>query len=223
MEEVEEYVARALANFGVIRLAAGTVVTSPAAMSGDELTVVMEPSALAVPVKALRGLVVPGERVVLGLVGADPRKAEWVCLGPLSEPATVSSDGINGAATTSGTDTTASASYVNLAGTGSVTSFSPTKRYATTRVKVWMYASMFVTVGPTFGRFGVRINGVDHDVFNLPINPATSHQGASGTTYITGVPAGVYTIQARWFRSGGTGTLTRDSQDWLSVNAEEVM
>ena len=51
------------------------------------LQVVMDGSALAVPVKQVRGVPVGvGARVMLEKVGADPRTAEWVCVGPLSDP-----------------------------------------------------------------------------------------------------------------------------------------
>lgn len=217
MEEVEEYVAAVLAKLSVIRLAAGTVVTSPAAMSGDELTVAMEPSALAVPVKALRGLVGPGERVVLGLVGADPRKSEWVCLGSLSEPAALAADGINSAAAA---DTTSSGTYVNLAGTSS---FSLPKQYETTRVKVDLHANCFSTAATTSVRYAVQIGGTDYDIAQVFINPSNTHTHTSGVRYIAGIPAGTHTVQGRWRRVAGAGTLTRTAADnWLSISAEEV-
>ncbi len=51
------------------------------------LQVVMDGSALAVPVKQVRGVPVGvGARVMLEKVGADPRTAEWVCVGPVSDP-----------------------------------------------------------------------------------------------------------------------------------------
>jgi hypothetical protein len=134
-----------------------------------------------------------------------------------------SENGVNGAAVTSSTDTTTSATYVNLAGTGSVTSFSFTKRYADTRIRVDLSAGFFVAgTGNSAARFGVQINGTDYDVVNRHINPASTHGEASGVRYITGVPAGAYTVQGRWRRSAGTQTLTRATDNWLSIAARET-
>lgn len=226
MEEVQEYVAARLSKLGVTSFAAGTVVTSPANISTDPLTVAIDPSALATPVKALQGVpVLPGMRVVLGLVGADPRQAEWACLGPYTgDPVSPpSSNSICDAAVTSLTDTTGSATYVDLAGAGAVTSFPFTKRCAATRVKIELHASLFVAgTGNSAVRFGVQIGGTDYDIVNRHINPASTHAQASGTRHIESIPPGVYTVQGRWRRSAGTQTLTRGTDNWLSISAEEV-
>lgn len=133
-----------------------------------------------------------------------------------------SEDGINAPAVTGANDTTTSAANVNLAGGGSITSFSLTKRFASTRIRIDMTASMFTTAVNTAARFAVRINGVDTDVFNLFCNASGQHQYGAGHVYITGVPAGVQTIQGRWRRTVGAGTCTRDPEDWLSIAAAET-
>lgn len=220
-EEVQEYAAALVAEVAVSRLAAGTVVTSPAAVATDQLTVVMEPSALAVPVKALRGQVLPGERVVLALVGADPCRSEWVCLGPFNEPATASSESINAQAVTSGIDTVTSTSYVNMAGTGSVTSLPFTKRFVGTRLKVDVRATMYATTATQDAFIGVRINGTDYDVVKQPA-VLNERQPFTAITHIENIPAGEQTVQMRWRRTSTSGTPTRDTADWLSVCVEEV-
>lgn len=133
-------------------------------------------------------------------------------------------EGVNGAATTSpNVDDTASTSYVNMAGTGSVTSFSFTKRYTATRVRVDLQASFQVIgTGNSAARFAVSINGTDYDIVNRHVNPALTHAETGGHRYITGIPAGTYTVQGRWRRTAGTQTLRRASDDWLSISATEV-
>jgi hypothetical protein len=135
-----------------------------------------------------------------------------------------STEGINGAATsTPNVDDTASTSYVNMAGTGSVTSFSFTKRYAATRIRVDLQASFQVIgTGNSAARFAVLINGTDYDIVNRHVNPALTHAETGGTRYISGVAAGTYTVQGRWRRTAGTQTLRRASDDWLSISATEV-
>ena len=135
-----------------------------------------------------------------------------------------SENGINSpAASSPNSDTTTSGSYVNMAGTGSVTSFSFTKRYAATRIKVEMSLTFVTNNTGSGGQFGVRINGVDTDVCRLAalLSPNV-HLPCSGPAYISGVPAGTYTVQGRWYRIGGSGTLSRDFNDFLAITAREV-
>jgi hypothetical protein len=135
-----------------------------------------------------------------------------------------SCNGICQVATTSpNTDTTTSATYVNMAGTGSVTSFTFVKRFASTRIKVDLDATFSTSATGSGPKFGVRINGADYDLCQIGANaPSAVHTQASGVKYISGIPAGTYTIQGRWLRLAGAGTLTRDFNDWLAISAAEV-
>jgi len=134
-----------------------------------------------------------------------------------------SSGGVSAAATTSGADTTTSSSYANMAGTGSVTSFGFTKQYDDTRIRVRMELGAWCNGAvPSGVDFGVRIDTTDYQVGTLTFNVAGQHMPLSSTGYISGVPSGAHTVQARWKRHGsGTGTITRDANDWLSITAEE--
>lgn len=134
---------------------------------------------------------------------------------------TGSQNGVNDAATTSGNNDTTSATYVDLAGTGSVTSFSFTKRYAATRIKITMMCSGFAVTSTSGVEIGVRINGVDYKVAHGSY-VLNERQPVMGVEYISGVAAGTYTVQGRWLRQSGTGTLRRDTNDWLTIVAEEV-
>lgn len=132
------------------------------------------------------------------------------------------SSGINNAATTGGANNdTTSGTYVDMAGTGSVTSFNFTKRYPASRLKVTSHVSMFAVTSSSNAQIGMRIDGVDHNLFTM-VATLNVHGFGSATTYLSGVTSGIKTAQMRWRRSSGTGTLRRDSGDWLSISVEEV-
>ena len=132
-----------------------------------------------------------------------------------------SKNGVNALAVTSGTDTTISTAYVNLAGTGSVTSFSFTKRYAGTRIRLQLSASCYPTGAVGGATFGVRINSVDYDVVRIQGSNLSIRASLTGVAYITGVGVGAWTVQGRWKSSSGSVTMTRDVFDWLSIDAQE--
>ncbi len=133
-----------------------------------------------------------------------------------------SGNGVNAAAVSSGTDTTTSGSYVNLGGTGSQTSFSFVKRYGGTRVRAQLSASLYSSVAGSGAMLGVRINGVDYDVVMTEVSTINERVNNVGVAYLVGVPAGTWTVQGRWRRFNGAGTMTRDVFDWLSIEAREV-
>jgi hypothetical protein len=145
-------------------------------------------------------------------------------IASVSTPHLPSSGSISAIATTGGAlNDSTSNTFVNLGGTGSITSFSFTKRYSDSRIKVDMRASGYCITNLSIPEFGVLINGVDTAMFTLPAMSATSQRQAnSAVKEISGVPAGVHTIQGRWRRSTGTGTIRRDGGDWLTISALEV-
>lgn|GEM_PF-6592809 len=128
--------------------------------------------------------------------------------------------GVSAVAVTSGTDTTTSSSYANMAGTGSTTSFSFTKVLAATVVKVSIAASWVSNTAASTVEIGVLVDGTDYPCKRLPV---VSGAGVDqvGWAYISGLAAGTYTIQARWRRSTGTGTPTRAADQWLCLSAAE--
>jgi len=136
-------------------------------------------------------------------------------------------NGVGAVAVTAGTDTTTSTTYVNLAGTGSQASFSFTKYATATRVHLDLTASYFTTASTSGAMFGLRINGVDYDVALLRavLPAANAHLQAAGFTYVAAsvIPAGTYTVEGRWKRMEGAGTLTRDTGDWLAISARELI
>jgi len=137
-----------------------------------------------------------------------------------------SANGVNAVAVSGTQDDTTSASYVNMAGTGAVTSFSFTKRFssAQTRLKVEIIAGVFAVTSNAVVRMGVNINGTDYDICqqSMPNAAANDHELCAGIAYLTGIAAGTYTVQGRWKRISGTGTCRRDTSDWLSISVTEV-
>lgn len=130
--------------------------------------------------------------------------------------------GVSNQATTAGSDTTVSATYADMAGTGAVTSFSFTKQKTVTRVRLSMQGGWSATA-TALVRFGLRMNSVDYDVTQAILG-ASGVGTFAGFQYVgTGVvAAGTYTIQARWKRTGGAGTAQRSTNEWLSIEATEI-
>jgi len=59
---------------------------------------------------------------------------------------------------------------------------------------------------------------------NWDASTLSDREGWGGFVYIpaAAVPAGVYTVQARWRRVSGAGTLTRQTSDWICLSCREV-
>lgn len=134
-------------------------------------------------------------------------------------------DGVNAPAVTSGTDTCSSGTYQNLAGTGSQTSVTIEKKQDGSRLRIDMHAGFYSSATTSGAIFGVRINSIDYDVAELraTLPAANAHLSASGVLYISGIAAGSVTVQGRWKRGEGAGTLTRDTLDRLSFSVKETV
>lgn len=118
-------------------------------------------------------------------------------------------------------ETTTSASFVNCAGTGAITSFSWTKRATNTAAIIGIAASFFPATANAGVRFGLLINGTDYELAGGA--PGTSVPlDCVGFDVVTGIPAGIYTVQARWRRFNGAGTPTRNENHWMSAFAVEI-
>lgn len=116
--------------------------------------------------------------------------------------------------------TTTSSSFANIGGS---TSVSFTKVDASSRLRVDLHVSCFVTGSvPDVAEFGVLINGTDYAIMKGTISAASIHKTFSGIRLIGGIAAGTYTVQARWRRVSGSGTVTGDGDDRLSFAVMEV-
>jgi hypothetical protein len=100
------------------------------------------------------------------------------------------------------------------------------KKRAETSVKVTLQFSWRSGAVPQSAKFGVQIGGTDYDVFQQEITvSANAHTpGTGGTAVLTGIAAGSYTVQLRGKRisTPAGGTITCDTNDWVSLVVEEV-
>lgn len=130
----------------------------------------------------------------------------------------------NLAVTTVTNDTKADNTYANMAGTGSVTSLTITKKYsaAISKIRVLMSCSMFSTVSNTGVDLAVRVNSIDVELGTFFFSALNQHHTIVVGDELTTLAAGAWSIQARWKRPSGTGTLTRANNDWLMMSAEEI-
>jgi len=135
-----------------------------------------------------------------------------------------SCNGINGAAMASGTDSTTSGTYVNWGGTTPLNNFSFTKRFASTRVRIDLHLTLYAVTNDAGVFLGVNLNSTDFDIAKLEAAAGLlgERKQVSGVRFLTGIPAGTYTVTGRWKRTTGTGTLTRAPDDWVSLAAMEV-
>ena len=116
--------------------------------------------------------------------------------------------------------TTTSATPANIPGTSS---FSFTKKLAGTKLIVAMGLVSFSTAIDTTLGLGALIGGVDTTITQFRHSTANEYRQAFGVNQISGLAAGAYTVQGRWFRVGGAGTLTLTTvETWLTIACLEI-
>lgn len=193
----------------------GTTVDS--ITSASSFTVIKDGDDSLTPIGAvsLIGIVPDGSRVALMTL---PGGSIYV-IGFLGFNALPNCDGTPLTAFSAGTTVT---SIYADAPTGP---FSFTKLSPLSRLKVEMHWNVFsATSGNTRAQLGVTCDGgtTDNTVVDIFLTSAADVQSASGTTYISGVPAGVITIQPRWRRVNGAGTVTLSSTEAYFLSVCEV-
>lgn len=114
---------------------------------------------------------------------------------------------------------TTSATFTFMPGTPFVTF---TKRREGSDLVVQMYTTWYTTAVTTSAEFGVNINGVDYAIMGRFVNPANTHELASGVNVISGIPAGTHAAFLMWRRTSGAGTLTQDTADTISCFITET-
>lgn len=212
-----------IAAAGLRRDAFGVVeardTTGPGAM------VTMDGSTVAVPVKVFGHVhCIEDDRVALTLI-----EGTWCVIGTfgrrtLAEASSrVVGPGVAG--------TTTSGSYVDMPVPPQVVSF--IKRYDATAVRVQIATTLWSSVADTDVRIGMRVAGragtateasftaVDVDVGRLQLDTAFVRGTVVGMNRLL-IPAGEYTMTARWRRSAGTGELRHDSADQTNMEIDEV-
>jgi len=115
---------------------------------------------------------------------------------------------------------TTSGTYVDI--TGASKSFTKLSASADFDLIVLVNLSCFATVAPTVVKIAVNVNGVDNDATLMPINSANVHTALpTGAVRITGLAANTYTVKARALRVSGTGTVTIDTNDTVTLVIQE--
>lgn len=177
-------------------------------------------SGLGQPVKCFESVVVaPGDRV--GLIKFE---GDWVIVGNYST--TLWADGLQGFAFTS-TSTTTSATFVDMPGSPTI---AVQKARDVTQFQLNIQLSCrSAAAASTIMEFSFLIHlpdGVttyESAIIRRVFNTADAHQDMAGgvTTNLT-LPAGAYTLTARWRRVSGTGTPTTDVNDSVTMRVKEV-
>lgn len=116
---------------------------------------------------------------------------------------------------------TTSATYVSI--TNGSKSFTKLGSAAETDLMIDVSLSAYATVAATTVKVGVLVNGTDNDATLMSINTANSHTTfPTGYVRLSGLAAGVYTVQLRALRVSGTGTVTMDASDTASMKFAEI-
>lgn len=120
-------------------------------------------------------------------------------------------------------DTTTSNTYSSLTSTNTSVSF--TKKLASTAIRIDLHVTAGSSASATTMVIGVQINSVDYDVIQFKSDVANARFSLSGTAIVAaGLAAGTYTVQIRWKRTNGAGTVQRFiSDDWQSMTVAEVI
>lgn len=147
----------------------------------------------------------------------------WLVLGTNALSDSASLTGQVAFSNTPGADTTAGAAYSNF-GISTATTF--TKRIAGSKLRIDFSSSCFTTAVNTSVQFGMDVfnstNAYQPTMTRMLINTANEHTMVAGGTLLSGVAAGTYTVQPLWLRFSGAGTLTSNSDDWLTYFVSEV-
>lgn len=125
-----------------------------------------------------------------------------------SEPAG-SIKAFNAVATVGGTS---SGSYSNMPGSPSV---SITKS-ASTSLLASLQISAYSSSAVNGAELAVSVNSSDYQLCRIGFNIVNNHTTLGGQRIITGIPAGSFTVTARWRVLVG-GTVAQDANDWVSL------
>lgn len=202
----------------------GTVVSRD--VVGPGATVVFDGDAIASAAKVPAHVIcLQGDRVVLNRV-ADT----WVVMGTFSRNGLADAYARLGGPGTPATTT--SSSYVDQP-TG--LSIRLLKRFDDTDVRAALSMTCYVATTPTtYVAAAIRIAGtagtvtattftaVDLLMQVLRFDVTATHLPISGFARSTTMPAGDYTLTARWRRTSGSGVPTQDGNDFTMIEATEL-
>lgn len=150
------------------------------------------------------------------------QNATWLIIGAVASGDDATNT-INGFNNNTAAATTTNPAYTNV----NPVRFTFTKRFPGSRVRVDLDVSCFTSAVTTKPRFGVDFINVPlgsprRDLTEMLINTANEHTTLGCHTTFSGFLAGEYTVQLIWLRVSGAGTLTINSDDWVSLLVSEV-
>jgi hypothetical protein len=199
--------------------ATGTCVTR--ATTGPSADVIFDGSTVAMPVKVAGNVFVqPGFRCLLDKYGSD-----WVVTNAWS--ALGMGEASKAQFGPSGGNNTNSATFIDQT---DITPFQFNKMFDATYVRAAMYVTCYTDVDGTAGRFAFRFNPldsgstytpVDYDMVFIKLENGNGHQPGYHNYRIVGLPAGSYSVQLRWRRQAGTGTVRIDGNDIFVFELDE--
>ncbi len=173
-------------------------------------------SVVGIPINA--GFLDPGNLEVNQSVAIMRGAASWLALGGVDTEPVSSAVALLNTNLAAGA-ASASAVYVNLP----VSPLTFEKYSSTSRLRIDMHVTSFTSVTTSGVDFGVLVNAIDTTVcFLHPTISAGVHLQCSGTQLITGLDSGSWTVQPRFRRSGGAGTINVNLDDNLSIAVTEV-
>lgn len=188
---------------------AGVVVARDSDTTGA--LVIFDGDVVAVPVKCFANVdAFPGDRVGLARIDSD-----WIIFGSYGRHGP-STESVHVA--TLGADTVSGTSYEDIDGGHP---FAFRKQYEQTRVRLHMHLSTWPTAAGDAADIALNVSGGTGDVLIAHyLHTAVEHEGYGGHRVID-LPAGLYTIGARWRNTAGSA-INVDLFDSLSMSAEEI-
>jgi hypothetical protein len=148
------------------------------------------------------------------------QRSTWLALGRISDQNPVPPVQVtNGVHINPGSQFEQNYVFIPIAGS----SFLFTKRSATTRLFAQITGSGFADSVTDVLELGVRINGTDSSLALHFFNIANCHFGLSGFDFLSGIPAGTYTVQPIFRINSGPTTVRFDANDRISCAVTEVI
>lgn len=182
--------------------------------SNGQTSVIFDGDTVAVTALALVGILIPDQRV-MGMI--IPPGGNFI-IGGL-EPFAPHITNVYGQAPVT---TTVSGAFVNI-GTVSPVQFTYTKYSDHTDILISAHIQFFVGVSAGTQAVFALTNGTQiAEIGRMQDNVINSHIQTSNVSRLTGMPAGVHTINLQWARLAGVGTLAMTAEDTISVSMQEI-
>jgi hypothetical protein len=200
---------------------AGTIVSRDT--TGPKAMVLFDGATVATPAKVTGStFVAPGYRCLLDRYGTD-----WVVTNAWAATtfgeANLAMDSLPSA---TGANTSATFQTINEFGT-----FTFTKFFDLTFVRAAISVGGFVTgTAGTRANWAIRFTPIEGGIGYSPadlsfggvvMNQLSTHVPYSSMRRVTNIPAGTYTVNLRWRRLSGSGSLFADTNDSFAVEVDE--